>query len=105
MRRNKRGTGRKWLKSDFRRFDVHVIQPHEYDDAPELTEKQLANAVLQRNGVPVKRGRPRVANPKQHVSLRLDADVLSHYKRKGRGWQRNVNDVLKRAMTRERKRA
>jgi len=88
-----------------RRVDAHIIQPHEYDDAPELTAEQLAGARLERGGVPVRRGRPRLEHPKQHVSLRLDPDVIAYYRRQGRGWQGKINAALKRAISRERKRA
>ena len=44
-----------------------------------------------------KPGRPRVPNPKQAVSLRLDPDVLAKFRATGPGWQRRMNDVLKNA--------
>jgi uncharacterized protein (DUF4415 family) len=40
--------------------------------------------------------RPR--QPKAHVSLRLDADVLEAFKATGKGWQTLVNDVLRAAL-------
>jgi uncharacterized protein (DUF4415 family) len=43
------------------------------------------------------RGRPRVENPKQIVSLRLDPDVISKFKATGRGWQARINEILKQA--------
>jgi uncharacterized protein (DUF4415 family) len=36
-------------------------------------------------------------DPKQHVTLRLDPDVVEHYRASGAGWQRRINDVLRRA--------
>jgi uncharacterized protein (DUF4415 family) len=41
------------------------------------------------------RGRPAIAQPKAHVSLRLDPDVLAKFKATGKGWQSRINDVLK----------
>jgi uncharacterized protein (DUF4415 family) len=41
------------------------------------------------------RGRPPSENPKQAVSLRLDQDVIAHFKRKGAGWQSRINAVLR----------
>ena len=32
---------------------------------------------------------------KQHVNIRLDADVLSWFKRTGRGYQTRINNVLR----------
>jgi uncharacterized protein (DUF4415 family) len=42
-----------------------------------------------------RRGRPAVADPKQSVTLRLDADVLHRLRRSGPGWQTRVNDALR----------
>lgn len=41
------------------------------------------------------RGRPMAENPKQAVSLRLDADVIAHYKKDGAGWQSRMNAALR----------
>ena len=41
-----------------------------------------------------KRGRPRSANPKEHVNIRLDADVVRAFKSTGKGWQTRLNDAL-----------
>lgn len=40
------------------------------------------------------RGRPRVEEPKQLVSLRLSKSVVDKFKATGRGWQARINDVL-----------
>lgn len=39
-------------------------------------------------------GRPRAANPKPAVNLRLDVEVLDHLRRSGPGWQTRVNKAL-----------
>jgi uncharacterized protein (DUF4415 family) len=44
-----------------------------------------------------RRGRPRMANPKQAVKLRLDADLLAHYRASGPGWQTRINATLRKA--------
>jgi uncharacterized protein (DUF4415 family) len=36
------------------------------------------------------------APTKQLVSLRLDRDVISHFRARGPGWQRRINDALRR---------
>ncbi|MBL8545998.1 MAG: BrnA antitoxin family protein [Hyphomonadaceae bacterium] len=41
------------------------------------------------------RGRPTLANPKQAVSLRLDQDVIEHFKKSGPGWQGRINAALR----------
>ncbi len=93
------------IRSALRRVDKHTIQPHEYDDAPELTKAQLARAVVSEGGRPV--GRPRMAQPKEPVKLRLDAKILTHFRSMGPGWQTRINETLLRATQRaqSRKRA
>jgi uncharacterized protein (DUF4415 family) len=78
------------------------------DDAPLLTREVLARAEYRVNGVVVreatgtytkdwgKTGRPPVGEePKQQVSLRLDRDVLAHFKASGPGWQTRMNAALR----------
>ncbi len=86
------------IKSDLTKVDKHRIKPEEYDDAPELTDAQLAGAVVTA-ARPV--GRPRLAQPKQAVKIRLDAEVISHFKAGGDGWQTRINDVLLRTARRD----
>lgn len=45
-----------------------------------------------------KRGRPRLAKPKQAVLLRLDPDVVSRFKANGDGWQSRMNSALRKAV-------
>jgi len=40
------------------------------------------------------RGRPKLAHPKDLVSLRLDVDVIRAFKADGPGWQTRMNAVL-----------
>jgi len=40
---------------------------------------------------------------KQPVTLRLDADVLAWFKKRGRGYQTRINRALRKAMAEERK--
>jgi uncharacterized protein (DUF4415 family) len=41
------------------------------------------------------RGRPLAENPKQAVSIRLDQDVIEHFKKGGPGWQSRMNEALR----------
>jgi uncharacterized protein (DUF4415 family) len=43
-------------------------------------------------------GRPRIASPKAHVTMRLDADVLEALRASGQGWQTRVNALLRDAV-------
>jgi len=46
---------------------------------------------------PGQRG-PQRAPVKKKISLRVDAEVLAHYKATGRGWQARINEALKKAV-------
>jgi len=87
------------------------------DDAPEWTDDQFARAQFSIGGKvirpahgtltepgpprilePYKRGRPRAAEPKQQVTLRLDPVVLERFRASGPGWQSRINDILRKAV-------
>lgn len=42
-----------------------------------------------------KRGRPPSAAPKEHVNIRLDADIVQSFRRTGDGWQTRLNNALR----------
>jgi uncharacterized protein (DUF4415 family) len=64
---------------------------------PELDDDWFAEADAYIGDKLVRRGRPKAANPKQPVSLRLDRDVIDWFKRNGEGWQTRINDELRKA--------
>jgi uncharacterized protein (DUF4415 family) len=76
------------LKSDLAKVDAHVVQPREYEELPELTEEALARAVVNKGG------RPRSANPRKLISIRLPADVIARWKATGPGWQTRMAEKL-----------
>ncbi len=57
---------------------------------PELVGSDAARELLKPT-----RGRPRSTNPKDHVKIRLDADVLAAFKRTGSGCQTRLNSALR----------
>lgn len=78
------------------------------DDAPEATDAwfaqarpaadvlaQLVGQAAAADLVAPKRGRPPLAEPKEHVNLRLDADVVRAFRSTGAGWQTRLNQVLR----------
>lgn len=77
------------------------------DDNPELTAAELAqmrparevlgDAFVQAQN---RGGRPRKADPKQTVTLRLDPDIVRHLKATGSGWQTRINDLLAKMIAR-----
>lgn len=91
---------RKGMGSDLARIDAHVIQPHEYEEAPELTEDQLAEADLYQGDKLIRRGRPPLVRPKEAVKIRLAPEVLDHFRAGGPGWQTRINETLERAVVR-----
>ncbi len=67
------------------------------DDVPPAGREWFEQADQYRDDALIRRGRPFLANPKRAVSLRLDADVIAHYRAGGPGWQTRMNDELRRA--------
>lgn len=84
----KKRASRRVLGSDLKRVDSHVIRPHEYDEAPELTDEMLSRMVVK------KRGRPVATNPRKLITLRLPADVIARWKATGPGWQTRMAERL-----------
>jgi uncharacterized protein (DUF4415 family) len=72
--------------------------------SPPLTEKQLAAFRPVREAMPevlaiVRRGRgPQKAPTKRLVSLRLDPDIIEHFRARGPGWQARINNTLRKAV-------
>jgi uncharacterized protein (DUF4415 family) len=71
--------------------DAHRIKPAEHKELPELTDDMLARAVVKKGG------RPRSANPRQLISLRLPVDVIARWRATGPGWQTRMAERLARA--------
>jgi uncharacterized protein (DUF4415 family) len=69
------------------------------DDAPELTDEWFDSADIHDGGTLVARGRgrPKVARPKQQITLRLDADIIERFRATGPGWQARINEALRKA--------
>ncbi len=57
------------------------------DDAPELTDAFFAAATVRDGDKIVRRGRPKLAEPKQLVSIRFPAATLLRLRAMGPGWQ------------------
>jgi uncharacterized protein (DUF4415 family) len=98
MSGKKRATARSSkIGSDLNKVDAYVLGPKDYEEIPELTDEWFRHATLHIGGVPVPRGRPKSYTRKEPVSLRLDPDVIAHFRRSGRGWQSRINAVLRKA--------
>ena len=84
--------------------DARLTAAAEADpDNPPLTEENWtrmrpAHEVrpnLVRKSLERKRGRPKLEAPKRQVTLRIDPDILEHFKAAGAGWQTAINDALR----------
>ena len=61
-----------------------------------MTKSEIAKAVAQR-------GRPSKNARKQTTTLRLDRDIIEHFRKGGPGWQTRINDTLRRVVKRSAK--
>jgi uncharacterized protein (DUF4415 family) len=72
------------------------------DENPEWTADMFARARPAEEILPPEvlaafkrpRGRPAKAAPKVRVAVRLDPDVVAHFRATGPGWQTRINDAL-----------
>jgi uncharacterized protein (DUF4415 family) len=76
------------------------------DDLPEWTDDQFRRAqfsvagkvIREAQGTLTKRGRPKSADPKQQVTLRLDSAVLEKFRAMGPRWQSRINAELRKVL-------
>jgi uncharacterized protein (DUF4415 family) len=85
MRMKKHTTASKWVDPD--------EAPHLGRDWFKQAEIREGERLIRR----AKLGRPKKATPKQAVNIRLDPDVLAHFRATGPGWQSRINEALRKA--------
>jgi uncharacterized protein (DUF4415 family) len=73
------------------------------DEPPEITDKWIAEADLYHGKKLVRRGRPKLENPRQLLSLRLPPEVIASWKASGPGWQTRMAEVLEKSRPRTRR--
>jgi uncharacterized protein (DUF4415 family) len=73
-------------------------------DNPEATDEQIAQAKsfaevfpALAEGIKRGRGRPRLDNAKEAVTLRLDPDVVARFKARGGDWRTKMAEAIKAA--------
>jgi uncharacterized protein (DUF4415 family) len=74
-------------ETDLQRLDRTIDEDIDLSDCPEITPEQFAKAVV-RQGLPVNKN-------KAQVTLRIDSDVLDWFKSQGRGYQTQINSLLR----------
>ena len=75
------------------------------DEPPELTDSWVAEADLRRSAKLIRRGRPKLLNPRRLLSLRLPPNVIASWKATGPGWQTRMAEVLEKSTPRLRRHA
>jgi uncharacterized protein (DUF4415 family) len=82
------------------------------DDAPAWRREQFERAEVAIGGQVVEpaqgtltrpRGRPKKADAKVHIHIRLSPQVLGYFRATGPGWQTRIDDVLRQWVSRHRK--
>jgi len=82
MQTKKRTTKSKWVDPD---------------DAPHLDREWFERGEIREGDRLIRPGRPKSAAPKESIAIRLDPDVLAHYRATGPGWQSRINAALRKA--------
>jgi uncharacterized protein (DUF4415 family) len=66
-------------------------------DLPEITDDWIAGANLYHGEKLIRRGRPKLATPRQLLSLRLPPQVIDRWKASGPGWQTRMAEALEKS--------
>ncbi|ANK90628.1 MULTISPECIES: BrnA antitoxin family protein [Rhizobium] len=94
------------VKQRFEPGDGYSKEDWDAVDSPELTDDELASTRPAAEVLPKAffdhieevrrgRGRPALQQTKQAITIRLDPDVIEHYRSGGKGWQSRINDDLR----------
>jgi uncharacterized protein (DUF4415 family) len=74
-------------ETDIKRLNTMNDEDIDLSDCPEISPEQFAKAVV-RKGLPIDKN-------KAQVTLRIDTDVLDWFKSQGRGYQTQINRLLR----------
>jgi uncharacterized protein (DUF4415 family) len=66
-------------------------------ELPEITDDWIAGADLYHGQKLVRRGRPKLENPRQLLSLRLPPQIIERWKASGPGWQTRMAEALEKS--------
>ena len=62
-------------------------------DSIPLTDEEWEE--VEKTGRVGRRGRPKSDTTKEHITLRVDADIVAAFRASGSGWQSRINDILR----------
>jgi uncharacterized protein (DUF4415 family) len=83
----KKSTTSKNSQTDWNRLKAMKDKDIDFSDCPEVTPEMFARAVVRRGLKPVPR--------KTQLTLRIDGDVLDWFRQQGRGYQTQINSLLR----------
>lgn len=83
----RRSTTSRKSRTDWARVDALKDEDIDLSDSPEISPELFARAVVRRGLEPVPR--------KAQLTLRIDSDVLEWFKKRGRGYQTRINELLR----------
>lgn len=66
-------------------------------DNPEITDKQAKGRMSFAEAMKRGRGRPKLANARQAVTLRLDPETIARFQATGEDWRSRMVEVLDKA--------
>ena len=74
------------LGTDFARLDAMKDEDIDLSDSPEVTPEMFAKSIVRRGLKPIE---------KSQLTLRVDSDVLLWFRQQGRGYQTQMNALLR----------
>lgn len=74
-------------RTDWKRVDALRDEEIDFSDNPEVTPEMFAKAIVRRGLAP--------APVKEQVTLCVDADVLKWFRSQGKGYQTQINALLR----------
>lgn len=74
-------------ETDWEKLEMMTDEEIDLSDCPEVTSDNFARAVV-RQGLPIGKN-------KAQVTLQVDSDVLKWFKSQGRGYQTQINSLLR----------
>ncbi len=77
----------KQSQTDWKAIDAMKDKDINLSDLPEVSPDKFAQAIVRKGLKPVQK--------KTQITLRVDTDVLNWFKAQGKGYQTNINALLK----------